>query len=149
MAEDDNAGMQTADKTLPHRLIAYILGILACALVILCSILAMLLLTHLFPVFTGDRGLHQVRVIAVGLGLIGCAAAWQRWFPVSQLLLGLVPVEALGLAIFPAFSGLPLLHPFNIAWSFWLAGVVGLPWLIGLIAGHLMRRHKRRRGSPA
>ncbi len=123
---------------------------LAAAAIVACAAVALLLP----PLWTGISG-RDFRPQATAMAILLVVAAiglrrGLRW-PVMPLVLGLAAIELLTLLVIAAFSGYGgtgLLDEFNLLWLAYMNLFIGLPWLLGLVAGSIWLRRAAAARQP-
>ena len=118
------------------------LGAFVGLLIIILTVLAVLAVTSPFPLMSANRGFFQGILSAVAIGIVGFLTSWYNWLSTKQMMLGLLPLQALLLLAIPMFSELPLLDPFNLGWFLALNLLVSVPWLLGLVVSVGIRSGK-------
>jgi hypothetical protein len=116
----------------------------AIIVIILCVVIG-----SFIPLLWGHQGGRDFRQEAAASAfLILFASAFfygrLRW-KLTNLLIALLIIEILTLFIigdFSGYSGFEIFDSFNLDWLLYLNIFIGLPWLLGLLPGIILRKGK-------
>jgi hypothetical protein len=114
------------------------------AAIFLCILLAGIL-PGLWPGQGGRDFIPQAFTAGIFILFTAIVLRYKCKWPVSHMMLSLLPTQVIVLACtsyFSGYTGKQILNPFNLEWQFHIDLILCIPWIVGVLAGSFALHRK-------